>query len=280
MGQGSDRMQFTKMSGAGNDFVLVNGEKTTLARDPGELTGKLCRRGTSVGADGLVLVERSGRPDADVRVRFWNPDGAEVGTCGNGTRCAARFAVAEGLAPDEMRIETGDGDIRARVDGSTVALQYSVRPRYELDRTVSGGEGPQQGHYVDIGNPHLVIPVETLPEAAIEPFCRPLRSAPELGPAGANVHLVQVLDRHGIRIRTYERGVEAETLACGSGSISSALALAAAERVESPVRVETRSGEVLTIRFDRDADGIFTDIELEGPAREVYRAELSPEALD
>ncbi|HZD80337.1 MAG TPA: diaminopimelate epimerase, partial [Actinomycetota bacterium] len=95
-----------------------------------------------------------------------------------------------------------------------------------------------------------------------------------------NVHLVQILDRHGIRIRTYERGVEAETLACGSGSISSALALAAAGQVESPVRVETRSGEVLTIRFERDGDGGFTDLELEGPAREVYRAELSPEASD
>ncbi len=140
--------------------------------------------------------------------------------------------------------------------------------------TVTAADGAQRGHRVEIGNPHFIIPLEGLPDGPIEPRCRPIRYAAELEPTGANVHLVEVLDRHAIRIRSYERGVEAETLACGSGSMSSAIALCAAGRVESPVAVETRSGDSLTIRFQRQEDGRFTTLELEGPARLVYTGEL------
>jgi diaminopimelate epimerase len=262
------------MEGAGNDFILINGASAPAVLDPGQLAHRLCSRRASVGADGLILVEPSRRADADIRVRFWNPDGQEAATCGNGTRCAARFAVVEGLAPVEMVIETKGGDIEARLSGETVTLRFRTVPTLALDSTVSGPAGKQSGHRVDIGNRHFVIQMEALPDGAIEGMCRPLRYAPELGPEGANVHLVQVLDRHKIRIRTYERGVEAETLACGSGSISSAVALCAAGHVESPVAVETRSGDVLSVRFRRGADGGFHDLKLEGPARFVYRGEI------
>ncbi|NIN73549.1 MAG: diaminopimelate epimerase [Gemmatimonadetes bacterium] len=271
------RLRFCKISGAGNDFILLNAAAAAKVPDLGELALELCRRGTSVGADGLMVVGPSEREDADVRVRFWNPDGREFGTCGNGTRCAARFAALEGLAADQMVIDTDDGDIEARVSGSEVALRYRIRPTVELDRSVTGGEGERTGHYVQVGIPHLVLPLGTMPEGPIEPLCRPLRSAPELGPAGANVNLVEVIDRHRIRIRTYERGVEAETLACGSGSISAAVALCAAGRVESPVEVTTRSGDRLTVRFRRGPDGRFSELELEGPARVVYWGTLGQE---
>ncbi|NIW38328.1 MAG: diaminopimelate epimerase [Gemmatimonadetes bacterium] len=242
--------------------------------EPGKLALELCRRRTSVGADGLIVVGPSARADAGVRVRFWNPDGNEFGTCGNGTRCAARFAVLEGLAPDELVIETADGDIEAHVSGATVTLRFRARPAVSLDRTVSVPGGTRVGHHVDIGIPHLVIAVDALPDGPIEALCRPLRQAPELGPRGANVNLVEVVDRHRVRLRTYERGVEAETLACGSGSMSSAVALCAAGQVESPVEVTTRSGDVLTVRFQRHADGSFSGLELEGPARVIYRGVL------
>jgi diaminopimelate epimerase len=264
------RLGFCKISGAGNDFILLNAAGAADVPDLGELALELCRRGTSVGADGLILVGPSERADADVRVRFWNPDGREFGTCGNGTRCAARFAVLEGLAVEQMVIDTDDGDIEARVSGVAVALRYRIRPTVELDRSVTGGDGERTGHFVEVGIPHLVVPLAAMPEGPIEPLCRPLRSAPELGPPGANVSLVEVVDRHRIRIRTYERGVEAETLACGSGSMSAAVALCAAGQVESPVEVTTRSGDRLTVRFQRETDGSFTDLELEGPARVVY----------
>jgi diaminopimelate epimerase len=260
------------MSGAGNDFILINGATAKLDRDPGELARALCPRRTSIGADGLIVVEPSERADADLRVRFWNPDGSEPETCGNGTRCAARFAVLEDLAPGEMLMDTLGGDIGARISRASVALKFLTRVSIELDVTVRAGE-VVSGHRLEIGNPHFVIPSESLPAGAIEPICRPVRYAPELDPPGANVHLAQVIDRHSIRIRTYERGVEAETLACGSGSMCSAVALAATGHVEPPVAVETRSGDVLTVRFQQSADGTVSDLELEGPAQIIYWGE-------
>ena len=270
----SYRLAFCKMEGAGNDFILLNGSKLDTVPDFGRAARELCGRRTSVGADGLILVESVKACGADVRVRFWNPDGEEVATCGNGTRCAARFALEEGLTRRELVIDTEGGHIAARVDGDTVSLRYSAEPTLTLHASVAVTGGARSGHHVEIGNPHFVIQVDALPDGPIEPECRPLRYASEFGQDGANVHLVEVVDSHSIRIRSYERGVEAETLACGSGSMSSAVALCAAGRVESPVAVETRSGDVLTIRFERRDDGSFTLLELEGPARTIYRAEL------
>jgi diaminopimelate epimerase len=274
MSDESRLLGFCKMEGAGNDFILINAARYPDIPDLGRLAHDVCARRTSVGADGLIVVGPSQRPDASVRVRFWNPDGHETATCGNGTRCAARFAVLEGLAPDRMLIETLGGDIEARVAGETVTLGFRTVPTLALDITVTGADGSVTGHRAEIGIPHLVIPVEVLPDGPIEPMCQPLRHARELGPEGANVNLAQVVDRHRIRLRTYERGVEAETLACGSGSLSSAMALCGAGLVDSPVAVETRSGDLLSVRFEREPDGRFTRPELEGPARVVYWAHL------
>ncbi len=251
-------LRFSKMEGAGNDFILLNGAALEVVPDLSALAAAVCARRTSVGADGLILVEPVSACGADVRVR------------GNGTRCAARFAALEKLTSDEMVIDTLGGHIAARVSGATVTLRYSAEPTVELDAAVTGPQGPRSGHRVEIGNSHFVIQLERLPEGPIESECRPLRHAPELDPAGANVHLVEVVDDHAIRIRSYERGVEAETLACGSGSMSSAVALCAAGHVTSPIAVETRSGDVLTIRFERRDDGGFTLLELEGPARPIF----------
>jgi len=266
---------FTKMEGAGNDFILINGANAHLVPDLGALARFVCGRRRSVGADGLITVEPSKREDADVRIRFWNPDGEEVDTCGNGTRCAARYAIAEGLAGDSMLIETAGSDIAARVADDTVSLTFAVEPKLTLDLIVTAAGSSQKGHHVDIGNTHFVILQDELPEGPIEPRCRPLRYAPELQPEGANIHLVEISDRHHARIRSYERGVEAETLACGSGSTSSAVALCTAGLMDSPVKMMTRSGDVLTIRFQRGPDGRFSQLELEGPARFIYQGELS-----
>lgn len=268
------RLRFCKMSGAGNDFIVINGAETPAVFDYGELALRLCPRRTSVGADGIVLVEPQTGGDGHVTVRFWNPDGKEAETCGNGTRCAARFALIEGLAPAAMLLETPGSDIGAQITGELVSLTYHNPPKIDLDFKVTGPDGERTGHRVELGIPHLILEVEALPEGAIEPSCRPLRHAPELGERGANVHLVQVAGPNRIRIRSYERGVEEETLACGSGSMSAAVALAAAGHVEPPVEVETRSGDVLTIRFRRE-EGAFSELELEGPARIIYRGELS-----
>jgi len=273
------QLRFCKMSGAGNDFILINTASARFVPKPSDLAIALCPRRTSVGADGLILVAASERKDADVRVRFWNPDGGETETCGNGTRCAARFAFSEGLAPEEMMIETKGSDIAARLSGELVTLRYAVKPNLTSDLAVTGAEGTRTGHLVEVGVPHLVVQVASLPDGPLQPICRPLRFAPELGTEGANVHLVEVIDRHRIRIRSYERGVEEETLACGSGSMSAAIALCATGQIDSPVQAETRSGDVLTVRFQRRADDGFDRLELEGPARIIYWGELAASDL-
>ncbi|UCC48756.1 MAG: diaminopimelate epimerase [Gemmatimonadota bacterium] len=273
------QLRFCKMSGAGNDFILINAASARFVPDPSDLAIALCPRRTSVGADGLILVAPSERKDADVCVRFWNPDGGETETCGNGTRCAARFAFSEGLAPEEMMIETKGSDIAARLSGELVTLRYAVNPNLTSDLAVTGAEGTRTAHLVEVGVPHLVVQVASLPDGPIKPICRPLRFAPELGDAGANVNLVEIVDRHRIRIRTYERGVEEETLACGSGSMSAAIALCATGQIDSPVQAETRSGDVLTVHFQRNADGSFSQLELEGPARIIYWGELADSDL-
>jgi diaminopimelate epimerase len=273
------RIPFWKMSGAGNDFLVLNPRAAAARVDDPEFVRRVCTRRLSVGADGVVLVEPHDGRDAHVRVRFFNPDGSEFDTCGNGARCAARFAFETGLAPASLVMATGAGLWPAEVRGARVRLGFPPPRRIRLDTALRVDGRPVAGHFVEFGVPHLVVPVAALPEGPIEPEARKLRHAPELGPAGANVNYVQVLDRSRIAVRTYERGVEAETWACGSGSVSAALALARAGAVDPPVRVRVRSGAWLVVDFERTGDRV-RGIVLEGDARVVYRAELGPDATE
>ncbi len=269
---------FWKMSGAGNDFIVLNPREVEPPAAVWEqVVRRWCTRRMSIGADGVIFVEPADDPGADVRVRFFNPDGGEFDTCGNGSRCAARFAFEAGLAPAEMKIATGAGIVSATVRGDRVRVGFTEPRRVALDVAVTVDGARRVGHCVEFGVPHFVLTVEALPEGAIEPEARKLRHASELGPAGANVNYVEVTGPAGLAVRTYERGVEGETLACGSGCVSAAVALAAAGRVEPPVRVRTRSGSLLEVSFRREGDR-FTEIWLEGDARIIYRAELGPDA--
>lgn len=270
---GSRRMiPFVKYSGAGNDFLIVRAGEA--GSDPAELARRICARRTGAGADGLALVEPRG--DGPVGIRFFNPDGSEFGTCGNGTRCVARWADDRGLAPDgASTLETSEGRIAARVRGERVRLDYRLPCRVRGRRTVPLGEERREGWLVEMGTPHLVLPMERLPEGEVEELCRPARRAEALGPEGANVNLVEVRSRGRAAIRTYERGVEGETAACGAGAMSAALALHAAGRTGRRLELETRSGEALTVELGEDAAGDVSGREVRtlrliGPARPVY----------
>ncbi len=209
---------FWKMSGAGNDFIVLNPREVEPPAAVWEqVVRRWCTRRMSIGADGVIFVEPADDPGADVRVRFFNPDGGEFDTCGNGSRCAARFAFEAGLAPAEMKIATGAGIVSATVRGDRVRVGFTEPRRVALDVAVTVDGARRVGHCVEFGVPHFVLTVEALPEGAIEPEARKLRHASELGPAGANVNYVEVTGPAGLAVRTYERGVEAETLACGSG---------------------------------------------------------------
>lgn len=270
-------IRFWKMSGAGNDFIVLNPREAEPPQALDEFVRLVCARRVSVGADGVVLVSPSANPQAHVRVRFFNPDGGEFDTCGNGARCAARFAFEAGLAPADMTMETGDGLLPATVRGERVRIAFADPRRIDLHMPVTVDGRRHVGHRVEFGVPHFVIPVERLPEGSIEAAARKIRYASELSPAGANVNYVELGSPNTVAIRTYERGVEGETLACGSGCVSAAVALAAEGRVTSPVRALTKSGSVLEVSFQREGDRFFA-IRLEGEARIVYRAELGPDA--
>lgn len=258
--------RFSKYSGAGNDFVLVRAEEVGLS-DPGRLARRICPRTTGVGVDGLVLI-RSLSPEA-VRLRFFNPDGSEFSTCGNGSRCAARYAVDRGLAEERLLLITDGGEIEARVRGEGVALAYRLDARVERSFKVPVEGRARTAWLVAIGTPHLVVMMDRLPEvpaAEFEAACRPLRHHPELGPEGANVDLVAPRGPDTALIRTFERGVEGETLACGSGAMAAALVLRETGLAGTEVALRTRSGATLWVRLGDAGDGESWDGTAEGKA--------------
>lgn len=275
---------FSKYSGAGNDFVIV--EAADLRNETAaDLARRICPRRTGVGVDGLALVDRLASnegADGPLRIRFFNPDGSEFATCGNGTRCVARHAADTGHGP-EPRLRTAAGEIGARVEGDRVTLDYRIDvevlrevevPFGEADAAVGEdreGDATRRGWLVRNDTPHLVVPVASLPEDddRFLRLCHSLRHHPSLGPEGANVNLVRLRDRASGAIRTYERGVEDETLACGAGCISSTVALHAAGACDDALRLHTRSGHELVVELLSEASGP-RRIRLTGPAVRIF----------
>jgi diaminopimelate epimerase len=267
--------EFFKMSAAGNDFILFDNRSGVLRADQmSDLVRLLCVRALSVGADGVVLIETSQR--ADVRARFFNPDGGTT-FCGNGARCAARLSYLNGIAPARMTVETDLGLHRAEVTGAEVSFEMRD-PRGFEELTVEALARPWRGALVDTGVPHFVALEEQPLEGPIEGPGRALRFHPRFAPGGVNVDFVHPLERGRHAIRTYERGVEGETLACGTGCVAAALVLAAAGRGRSPVALQTRSGSTIRVRFEGDPHRA-TGVRLEGEARLVYVGHLADEAL-
>lgn len=265
------KITFYKMSGSGNDFILIDNREGLLNRDPHEFARRVCHRQLGVGADGLLLIEPS--KVSDFRMRIINADGSEAEMCGNGGRCVARLAHLLGIAEAEMAFETLAGLIRAEVRGSRVKLQM-VKPhslRLNLELTVHCS--PFTVHWINTGVPHAVLFVDDLEAAPVVELGRKLRYHEAFQPTGTNVDFVKVLGPEGLRIRTYERGVEDETLACGTGVVASALVAAALGKAVSPVQVWVRSGEVLTVYFEK-RDGNFAEVFFEGDVRLIYQGEL------
>jgi diaminopimelate epimerase len=273
-----DPLAFSKMSGAGNDFVVID-NRSGRVTDAAELTRRVCTPHLSVGADGLILIESSAR--ATFRMRYLNSDGSEADFCANGTRCAARFAFVSVIAPRRMTIETPAGVIGAEVsDGGAVTLALLPPQGFVADRPVEVGGQSIRGSFVLVGVPHYVIFLrENLWAQDIHGLGRAIRTHPELAPNGANVNFVVVRDPHSIEVRTYERGVEAETLACGSGVVASVTSAALAGRVVSPVSVLTRSGVTLEVTFSLNGSEL-SDLRLKGDARLVFRSVFTSETVE
>jgi diaminopimelate epimerase len=273
-----DPISFSKMAGGGNDFVIIDNRAGRVS-DPGELTRRICTRRLSVGADGLILIENSVR--ATLRMRYYNADGSLGEFCGNGTRCAARFALMNVIASRRMTIETDAGIVNAEVsEGGGVSISLPPPHSFRADRQLEIGGTTVHGSSIIVGVPHYVIFLGgELWAQNIEPLGRAIRTHPELQPAGTNVNFVVVREPNAIEVRTYERGVEAETLSCGSGVVASVAVSTLFGKVKPPVSVLTRSGITLEVSMTNEA-GTLRDVRLKGDARFVYKASLTPETLD
>jgi len=276
--------QFVKMAGGGNDFLLFEADGRRLSDDDCRRLARLCRRGLSVGADGALFL--SGGGNGRIHLDYYNADGGLASFCANGTRCAARYAVTRRLVSDsELLIETGWGEIGARVEGEsvTLALRDVLAPDEPIlldprnpERYPTAGL-PAHGTPIHVGVPHLVIFVdEDLATLPIERLGPPLRRHPLL-PEGANVNFVSVTAPSRLEVRTWERGVEAETLSCGSGVVASALVAALRGHAELPVVCATKSGVDLTVNAAPGGD-FFRAITLSGDAREIFSGQLTAEA--
>jgi len=268
--------EFFKMSAAGNDFILFdNRDGGLVAEGLGGFIRRLCARSMSVGADGVVVLERSQR--ADVRVRFFNPDGG-VTFCGNGGRCAARLAYLHGMAPARMVVESDRGFHRAEVRGADVSFEMPDPSGFEAGIEIEAAGRRWSGVMVDTGVPHFVIMLSDPPEGPIDVAGRAIRLHPRFGPAGVNVDFVHTTSAGEHSVRTYERGVEGETLACATGCVAAALALVSVGRSRPPVSISTRSGAVLLVRFEGEP-GRASGVRVEGEARLVYVGHLAEEAI-
>ncbi len=271
-----EMIPFTKMNGCGNDFILIDNRSGRVASDPADLARRACRRKLSVGADGLILIEDA--EGFDFQWQFYNSDGSRAEMCGNGARCAARFARDLGITGSQMTFQTDAGPIQAEMRGDQAKVKMTPPEDCRLDYWIDLDSGPLMISSINTGVPHAVVAMDDLATADIVPTGRAIRYHDRFAPAGTNVNFVSSLAEGALQVRTYERGVEDETLACGTGCVASALVTAALREWTSPIPVTTRSGGVLTIHFEQEGDR-FREVYMEGDARIVYTGELHPDAL-
>lgn len=270
-------IEFWKMSGSGNDFIIIdNRDHKVTDEEMPMLVKRCCRRRESVGADGVIFVNKSDQ--YDFAWRFYNADGGEAEMCGNGGRCVSRFAYLKGITGPDMTFETLAGPVTATVNGRMVKVLMPRPSGLLLDVDMELLPEWLSADFVNTGVPHIVVRVERLDNHPVVEQGRTLRYHERFAPEGTNANFIRITGPDSLEIRTYERGVEDETLACGTGSIAAALAACTRNLVKSPTRVRTRSGEILTITFEKDGEKI-EKVWMEGNTTIVYQGMLHQEAL-
>jgi len=265
-------LQFAKMNGAGNDFVLIDNRDELLKLSTRQIQ-LLCDRHRGVGADGVLLVEPP-TGNADFRMRYYNSDGGEVEMCANGARCFARFANRVSVQRDELQFETLAGMIQAELHDNRVKLRLSEPKEMVLHRTLEIGNVKLALHSMNTGVPHVVTFVDNLEATPVQDWGAQLRYHPAFQPKGTNANFVKQLEPAKIAVRTYERGVEDETLACGTGVTASGLIYAALNGVGSPIQILVRGGDWLELGFEKGRSGFYA-VTLEGPADFVFEGTIN-----
>ncbi len=259
-------VRFSKWSGAGNDFIMLDNRDGAFTATR-ELISAMCARRVSIGADGLILLEPSEK--AAVRMRYFNSDGGEVEMCGNGARCFVAFARQLGISTTPLVFETMERVLSGSTDDETVTVRMGEVRDTRLDFALNVGGITYQTHFTNTGVPHVVLFCPQVRDVDVDALGRGIRYHEAFEPAGTNANFVHVRNKRTLDVRTYERGVEAETLACGTGVVAAAAIAHLVKNVQPPVDVHVRSGDVLTVGLRREDDR-FADVTLSGPAVHVY----------
>lgn len=258
---------FSKYSGCGNDFIVIDNRTGIFPKSDPLLIQRLCARRTGIGADGVILLENS--TETDYRMRIFNADGGEAEMCGNGIRCLTKFLQEIGILAPHFLFETGGGKVRTVLSGSTVSAEMPAvsEIKWNLKLTIKNKE--LNIHSLNTGVPHAVIFVDNLKCNSLMEVAPEIRHHPHFGKAGTNVNFAQLIGRN-VHLRTYERGVEDETLACGTGATAVAIATAKQYGIPSPISVIPASGDAMEIAFNSSYEKII----LSGPAHQIYKGEL------
>ena len=261
-------IKFTKLSATGNDFILIDNRDGELSGNEHEFFRQICQRRQSVGADGILLIENS--DENHFSLRYFNSDGYIGEMCGNGARAAAYYAYTHKLALADVKFDVLGVVYQATVNENWVKL--FMPPPVEIREYPGVVEEPdfKEGGYLNVGVPHYVLFVPDVEQVDVETIGRKYRYHQVFQPWGINTNFVQVVDNKSLKIRTYERGVEEETLACGTGTISAAILAKLQKNIELPLSIRARGG-LLRVDFDSD----MTKILLEGQVKIVYYGELA-----
>lgn len=271
-------MNFTKMNGAGNDFVMLDNRDGALALDPVQIA-HLCDRHRGIGADGLLVVE-SAQGDADFKMRYYNADGGEAEMCGNGARCFGLFAQKISGKTGDISFETLAGVITAQFIGTNVRIQMSAPHSLLINTLVNCKEQMLTVHSVNTGVPHAVVLVDDLQGTDVRSLGANLRHHAHFKPNGTNVNFVKQIGPQDIAIRTYERGVEDETLACGTGMVACALIFHELTGIAAPITVKVRGGDTLEVSFQKvslqqKGAAAYRNVMLTGPADIVFAGQIA-----
>jgi len=263
-------IKFTKTVGSGNDFIVIDnraGKLKSLVSDFSDFAKRVCERKLSIGADGVLILDESRK--SNFKMRIFNPDGSEVTMCGNGARCAALYASQNGWCKGDVKIETGAGIISAGINGNNVKLKMTDPIHVTLNKDLGIGKSLFKAHFINTGVPHVVHFLDNVDDYPVREMGAKIRYHKAFEPDGTNANFVKVMGTNRIKVRTYERGVEDETLACGTGAVASAVVSYLVNGIQPPIEVLTKSGDMLRIYFQAKNEKVST-IYLEGPAKIIY----------
>ena len=267
-------LEFTKMNGAGNDFVLIDDRSEKLQLSTAQIV-KICDRHRGIGADGLIILVPCKSGKADWAWKFYNNDASTGEMCGNGARCFGRFVQKLTGINRDFTFETEAGIITASFQGDRVTVSLTEPRDLRLDQKLPLTAGTQTIHSLNTGVPHVVLFVADADKAMVREWGPEIRRHAHFSPKGTNVNFVQVLGKDHIRVRTFERGVEGETLACGTGVTASALISSRVHQFNSPVKVQVQGGDQLAVSFRANNGGNFSDVRLTGPAEFVFEGKIN-----